>query len=85
MDVSVVGLLEAWPPDAMWCEAEESAQAPRVTRQQARLEAVEKLQDAWRRLKRDEKVPARAAEQPMPMRLAWWRLDPDTCPLLLLL
>ena len=53
----VLAMLEAWPPDAMWCEAEESAQAPRVTRQQARLEAVEKLQDAWRRLKRDEKVP----------------------------
>jgi hypothetical protein len=39
----------------VWCEVKQNAHT-QATRQQAGLETVEKLQNVWRQLKRDEKV-----------------------------
>jgi len=47
----------------VWCEVETSSNIL-VTREQAGLDAVEQLQNAWRRLKRDEKVSSRPRCRP---------------------
>lgn len=47
----------------VWCEVEKSSKIL-ATREQAGLEAVEQLQNAWRRLKRDEKVSSGSRLRP---------------------
>ena len=46
----------------VWCEVNQSTHK-QATRQQAGLEAVEQLQNVWRRLKRDEKVRVHACSK----------------------